>query len=264
MFGSPQLGTQSAFGAAQTASVNPMKDIEVASPPEDSVTAMEFSPATIPQNFLIAGSWDSSVRCWEVESSGKTVPKQMKTMGGPVLDVCWADVSCSLSPRYYFYWLLFHQFVWRRTAQKSLSHRVTNKWSAGIWVRIKWFRLHSMMHQWKHVIGSKGRTTHAWWQDRGIKHWNFGILGENWVKSSQQRENLTFGTCLNFIQISVANDVYQFARAMLLRRRWLSDGYCWHSGPRTNRLLTRKQTNRIQTKRKPTEVPTPGRVNFPW
>lgn len=109
MFGSPQLGTQSAFGAAQTASVNPMKDIEVASPPEDSVTAMEFSPATIPQNFLIAGSWDSSVRCWEVESSGKTVPKQMKTMGGPVLDVCWADVSCSLSPLHYLclYWLIF-------------------------------------------------------------------------------------------------------------------------------------------------------------
>lgn len=94
MFGTSALGTAPGFGApVQAAPVNPMKDFEVASPPEDTVSAMEFSPATLQQNFLIAGSWDSSVRCWEVESTGKTVPKQMKTMGGPVLDVCWADVS---------------------------------------------------------------------------------------------------------------------------------------------------------------------------
>ena len=98
MFGSPALGTTPGFGAApQQAAVNPMKDIEVTSPPDDTVSAMEFSPATIQQNFLIAGSWDSSVRCWEIEASGKTIPKSMKTMGGPVLDVCWTDVSI-----YYF------------------------------------------------------------------------------------------------------------------------------------------------------------------
>lgn len=94
MFGTSTLGTPTAFGApAQNVAVNPMKDFEVASPPEDTVSAMEFSPASLQQNFLIAGSWDSSVRCWEVEASGKTIPKSMKTMGGPVLDVCWADVS---------------------------------------------------------------------------------------------------------------------------------------------------------------------------
>lgn len=61
MFGSSQLNTSSTFGNVQTATVNPMKDFEVASPPDDTVSAMEFSPATIPQNFLVAGSWDSSV-----------------------------------------------------------------------------------------------------------------------------------------------------------------------------------------------------------
>lgn len=94
MFGTPSLGQATAFGAPATnAAVNPMKDIEVASPPEDTVSAMEFSPISLQQNFLIAGSWDSSVRCWEVEQTGKTVPKQMKTMGGPVLDVCWTEVG---------------------------------------------------------------------------------------------------------------------------------------------------------------------------
>lgn len=94
MFGQTTLGATTAFGSPQTnqAAINPMKDFEVVSPPDDTVSAMEFSPATMQQNFLIAGSWDSSVRCWEVEQTGKTVPKSMKTMGGPVLDVCWSDV----------------------------------------------------------------------------------------------------------------------------------------------------------------------------
>lgn len=92
MFGQSTLGGTSTFGAtAPTTSTNRMNDFEVVSPPEDSVSALEFSPATMQQNFLIAGSWDCSIRCWEVEQSGKTVPKSMKTMGGPVLDVSWAD-----------------------------------------------------------------------------------------------------------------------------------------------------------------------------
>ncbi|XP_055705026.1 protein Rae1 [Phlebotomus papatasi] len=92
MFAASPLNVTNSFGGApQTTNVNPMKDFEVTSPPEDTVSCMEFSPASVAQNFLIAGSWDSCVRCWEVEMTGKTVPKQMKTMGGPVLDVCWSD-----------------------------------------------------------------------------------------------------------------------------------------------------------------------------
>ena len=33
------------------------------------------------------------VRCWEVEASGKTVPKAVQSMDGPILDVAWHDVS---------------------------------------------------------------------------------------------------------------------------------------------------------------------------
>lgn len=76
-----------------TTTSNPMQDFEVVSPPDDSVSSLAFSPASIPQNFLVAGSWDNNVRCWEVEQSGKTVPKSMQSMGGPVLDVCWSHVS---------------------------------------------------------------------------------------------------------------------------------------------------------------------------
>lgn len=86
----------SALGAVAPSNSNPMKDFEVVSPPDDSISSLAFSPASIPQNFLVAGSWDSNVRCWEVEQTGKTVPKSMQTMGGPILDVCWHDVSLQI------------------------------------------------------------------------------------------------------------------------------------------------------------------------
>ena len=75
---------------------NAMQDFEVVSPPDDSVSSLAFSPASIQQNFLVAGSWDCNVRCWEVEQSGKTVPKSMQSMAAPVLAVCWSDVSPSI------------------------------------------------------------------------------------------------------------------------------------------------------------------------
>lgn len=80
------------FSGAQP-TTNVITDFEVALPPDDSVSALEFSPSTlqVPKNFLIAGSWDNSVRCWEVEQNGTTILKSKKTMGGPVLDVCWND-----------------------------------------------------------------------------------------------------------------------------------------------------------------------------
>ncbi len=64
MFGSNQstFGTTSLFGGGTTqTNHNPMKDIEVTSPPDDSVSCLSFSPGAIPSTFLIAGSWDNNV-----------------------------------------------------------------------------------------------------------------------------------------------------------------------------------------------------------
>jgi len=43
------------------APTNPNKDFEVIQPPDDTISALVFSPGTMQQNFLIAGSWDNSV-----------------------------------------------------------------------------------------------------------------------------------------------------------------------------------------------------------
>lgn len=62
MFTGGGLNTSSSFGATVTPSTaNPMKDFEVSSPPDDSISSLAFSPSTLPQNFLIAGSWDNNV-----------------------------------------------------------------------------------------------------------------------------------------------------------------------------------------------------------
>uniref|UniRef100_A0A8C5QRU9 Rae1 protein homolog n=1 Tax=Leptobrachium leishanense TaxID=445787 RepID=A0A8C5QRU9_9ANUR len=81
----------SMFGNTATDNHNPMKDIEVTSPPDDSIGCLSFSPPTLPGNFLIAGSWANDVRCWEVQDNGQTIPKAQQMHTGPVLDVCWSD-----------------------------------------------------------------------------------------------------------------------------------------------------------------------------
>ncbi|KAJ8033266.1 mRNA export factor [Holothuria leucospilota] len=67
------------------------KDIEVTSPPDDSISSIAFSPASVPLTFLVAGSWDNKVRCWEIQNSGQTIPKAEQMHTGPVLDVAWHD-----------------------------------------------------------------------------------------------------------------------------------------------------------------------------
>ena len=63
LFAGSSFGTNTVFGNSTTpGNSNPMKDFEVTSPPDDSISSMKFSPAVLPSNFLVAGSWDNNVR----------------------------------------------------------------------------------------------------------------------------------------------------------------------------------------------------------
>jgi len=69
---------------------NPNKDHEVTQPPNDSISSLSFSPTA---DFLVAGSWDNAVRCWEIKTSGTQLqsnPKAEQQHTGPVLDCCWS------------------------------------------------------------------------------------------------------------------------------------------------------------------------------
>lgn len=103
IFGAQQ--TTPMFGSTGTMNTlssnhNVMKDGEVVSPPDDSISALAFSPV-LQQNYLVAGSWDNQIRCWEITGSTgaastttfQSIPRAQQTHQGPVLDVAWTDVS---------------------------------------------------------------------------------------------------------------------------------------------------------------------------
>jgi len=84
-------GSSFSFGSSATPAANANKDIEVASPPTDTISCLRFSPSA---NFLIASSWDNSIRCWEIQANGTSVPKAEQKHTKPILSCCWhADGS---------------------------------------------------------------------------------------------------------------------------------------------------------------------------
>ncbi|KAJ7039643.1 WD40-repeat-containing domain protein [Mycena alexandri] len=77
------------FSSSSNTGVNAVqKDIEVADPPGDSVSSLAFSNQA---DFLAVGSWDNSVRIYEIGPGGKSQGKAMYQHEGPVLSVCWSQ-----------------------------------------------------------------------------------------------------------------------------------------------------------------------------
>ncbi|KAF5366977.1 hypothetical protein D9758_003962 [Tetrapyrgos nigripes] len=73
------------FGASSTTtntSTTGEKDIEMPDPPTDSISSMSFSPQA---DYLAVGSWDNSVRIYEVGAGGQSQGKAMYQHQGPVL-----------------------------------------------------------------------------------------------------------------------------------------------------------------------------------
>lgn len=68
-----------------------MAGVEVIQPPDDSISCLKFSPESVPQTFLIATSWSNDIRCWEIQESGKSIPKAVKTHDAPVLSAAWSQ-----------------------------------------------------------------------------------------------------------------------------------------------------------------------------
>ncbi|VDN03614.1 unnamed protein product [Thelazia callipaeda] len=94
------FGTSSTFGTRQsslfsspaTANSNQLNDIEVPSPPDDTVEALKFNPKLPGQPVLLAsGSWDSVVRVWQISENGQCEAKAQQNFPGPVLDLDWID-----------------------------------------------------------------------------------------------------------------------------------------------------------------------------
>ncbi|TDL20804.1 WD40 repeat-like protein [Rickenella mellea] len=74
------------FFRSTTVNAEP-KDVEVAQPPNDSISCMEFSSAA---ELLAVGSWDNTVRIYEVNpQGGQAQAKAMYSHQAPALCLCW-------------------------------------------------------------------------------------------------------------------------------------------------------------------------------
>ncbi|KAF9484389.1 WD40 repeat-like protein [Pholiota conissans] len=83
LFGNPASST---VGSSVNTSSTSDKDIEVADPPTDSISSISFSSQA---DYMAVGSWDNSVRIYEVGANGQTQGKAMYQHQGPVLSTCW-------------------------------------------------------------------------------------------------------------------------------------------------------------------------------
>lgn len=77
------------LGAAAT-SQNPNHDYIVPHPPDDSVSALAFSPAAASSNFLVAASWNGGVRVWNMDRSQGAIPVAEQANPAPLLDCSWS------------------------------------------------------------------------------------------------------------------------------------------------------------------------------
>ncbi|KAF8626414.1 hypothetical protein AX17_006581 [Amanita inopinata Kibby_2008] len=78
--------TSTTTGVSGATSASGDKDVEVPEPPTDSISSLAFSSQA---DYLAVGSWDNSVRIYEVGAGGQTQGKAMYQHNGPVLSVCW-------------------------------------------------------------------------------------------------------------------------------------------------------------------------------
>lgn len=67
---------------------DPSKDIKLASPPEDSTSALSWSPVA---NHLAVASWDSKVRIYDV-TTGNGQGVAGINLDGPTLSCDWSRV----------------------------------------------------------------------------------------------------------------------------------------------------------------------------
>jgi mRNA export factor len=76
---------------AATAPHNPNNDYVVPLPPDDSVSALAFSPAAaVGKNYLVASSWNGSARVWDLDPAAGAMPVAEQPHTAPLLDCAWA------------------------------------------------------------------------------------------------------------------------------------------------------------------------------
>jgi mRNA export factor len=66
------------------------KDVPLASPPDDGISDLSFSPVS---EHLAVASWDKKVRIYEINAQGGSEGKTLFEHEQPVLSCCWSKAA---------------------------------------------------------------------------------------------------------------------------------------------------------------------------
>jgi len=88
------FGSASSATATTSTTGDTSKDVALVTPPEDTVSDLQFSPTG---DFLAVSSWDKKVRIYQVGENGQSEGKFSMDFDGPVLSCAWSAVSTFLS-----------------------------------------------------------------------------------------------------------------------------------------------------------------------
>ena len=91
LFGS--ANSTSAASSANATQGDISKDVQLTSPPEDSISDLAFSSAS---EHLAVASWDKKVRIYEIDGQGNSQGKAIIDHEGPVLSCCWSKVGLNI------------------------------------------------------------------------------------------------------------------------------------------------------------------------
>lgn len=83
-------GTSTTAGSTPNTTGDISKDVPLASPPDDSISELAFSPTA---DFLSVASWDNKVRIYQVNDQGQSEGKAAMDFQAPVLTTAWSLVS---------------------------------------------------------------------------------------------------------------------------------------------------------------------------
>lgn len=88
------FGTSSAASTMANAVGDLKQDVELANPPEDSISALAFNPNPADaKDFLAVASWDKKVRIYEIAPNGQGLGKHLYEHDAPVFSVDFFKVS---------------------------------------------------------------------------------------------------------------------------------------------------------------------------
>lgn len=122
------------FGSAAASQNNTIgdlkQDVELGSPPEDSISDLAFNPNPAdPKDFLAVASWDKKVRVYEILSNGQGQGKVQLEHDAPVLSVDFFKVRLfDQAPRWRMVGADVHPTGW---LQGSLCRRRQDGQGAG-------------------------------------------------------------------------------------------------------------------------------------